>query len=140
MDDPARLGVSTLPHGSKNGIHYFHLGQVPSHDDDEKSGAAHEVERNRRHRKVDAVRERLANGKSRFGATKGFGSRANLFADLGLGVGVPGRGGSGRGMKRSLSPYPGGSAGETSQGKKMDNPRALFVRPSEIVFVLGAAD
>jgi hypothetical protein len=125
VDEMGKLDLQTLPNGSKDGIHYFHLGQ-PSSDDDQELESQSQSHRDTRQRRVDAVRERIGNARSRLRGQ----------ADLGgLGLGFPGRGGSARGAKRSLSPYMlNGGHGVP------ESPRALFVRPSEIVYVMGAAD
>ena len=64
----------------------------------------------------------------------------------GLGLGIPhsydrglGHGGSGlngNGSKRSVSPFAIQEHGHGGAG--FENPKALFVRPHEVVFVLGA--
>lgn len=76
-----------------------------------------------RQRKLDLIRQSL-------------GKRASVFitgpTNIGLGVPTSREMGMG-GAKRSVSPY----AMEHGSGG-FENPRALFVRPHEVVFVLGS--
>ena len=111
VDDLHRLGVPTLPTGIKAGVHYFHLSP-PADDPVDEARLA-------RQRRIDKIRDSL---KKR---------------PFGLGLGLPDvyGGGNGHGQsgnKRSASPYVDFGAGG------FENPRALFVRPSDIVFVMGA--
>jgi hypothetical protein len=118
-DELDRFGVTTLPTGAKDEIHYFHLSPP---------AFVHDVNRTARQRKLDLIRQSL-------------GKRASVFIGNttihpgkgpSTGLGVP-RSGE-RGMsKRSVSPF----AGEHPAGG-FERPRALFVRPHEVVFVLGA--
>lgn len=151
VEDLARLGVSTLPSGSKDGIHYFYLSQ-PNQDvsngDEHGVGSKYdELLRNDRQRKVEAVRDRIGGtlkngfsgrGNTGLGLGLGFGG-GGVTSGLGPGLQIPGRGGSSRGAKRSISPYPSDIFGSLGTAG-MENPRAMFVRPSEVVFVLGAAE
>ena len=68
-----------------------------------------------RQRRIDAIREGLSK------------KSAKLFG-LGLGIGRPG---DPRPSKRSVSPF-------VQDWGTIDRPRALFVRPSEVVFIMGA--
>jgi hypothetical protein len=70
-------------------------------------------------------------------------NRINGFGGLGVGLGPGlgvrnGNGIHGAGVhKRSASPF----VGEGANGVwNIENPRVLFVRPSEVVYVLGAED
>jgi len=100
-----------LPTGVKAGVHYFHLS-TPTDDSIDEVRLA-------RQRRIEAIRDSLKKRPS------------------GLGLGLPDTygGGNGHGQggnKRSGSPYVDfGASG-------FENPRALFVRPSDIVFVMGA--
>ena len=137
VDDPARLGLPALPSGSKDGIHYFHLAKPSSQYSDNHDPDHEDMVRNIRQRKIEAVRERLGGARNgRYGSSTE--SRGQLGS--GLGLGIPGRRGSGRGAKRSISPYPSDMLGSGAGGGGMENPRAMFVRPNEVVFVLGAAE
>jgi hypothetical protein len=111
VDDLHRLGVPTLPTGTKGGIHYFHL--TPPMDDSVDDA------RLARQRRIETIRDSL---KKR---------------PFGLGLGLPDTCGGGAAhsqgsTKRSASPYVDFGAGG------FENPRALFVRPSDIVYVMGA--
>lgn len=134
--------MSTLPNGSKDGIHYFHLTQKTEspmlNGEKEHNGTV----RSARQRKVEVIRESLAGngtGRSRFGSPMGFATPRGQgqYPDglgLGLAMALGGRGGSDRGIRRSVSPL---VMGMDLVGG-FEQPRALFVRPSEVVFVLGA--
>jgi hypothetical protein len=115
-DDLDRFGVHTLATGVRDGIHYFHLSPPAFVAD---------INRTARQRKLDLIRQSLGKRASVF-----IGNTAIHPKGMGMGLGVPpsDRGGS----KRSISPF----AGEHAAG--FDRPRALFVRPHEVVFVLGA--
>lgn len=122
-EDLDRFGVVTLPSGSKEGVHYFHL--TPPQSDTHTHALADADVRAARQRQLERIRE-------------GLGNKSKLVG-LGLGLGLsPAIGASGMGlhpasatMKRSASPFVGDWA-------PVEAPRALFVRPSEVVYVLGA--
>lgn len=107
MEDLDRFGVDTLPCGSKEGIHYFHLTPHSETPDIEAKSA--------RQRRIDVIREGMAK------------RSAKLFG-LGLGLGRPMES---KVSKRSISPM-------AQEWVGIERPRALFVRPSEVVFILGA--
>ncbi|RXK42234.1 hypothetical protein M231_00592 [Tremella mesenterica] len=111
-DDLTKYEVSTLPSGAMDGIHYFSLS-LP-----DLSNGMPESERIARQRKIEIIREGLKRSK---------------FSNVGSGSEIRGTN-RGRG-KRSVSPFI-GSNGLGWEG--FDNPRALFVRPNEVVFVMGA--
>ena len=103
--------MNTLATGSKDGTHYFHLSPPPFVPD---------ANRTARQRKLDLIRQSL-------------GKRASVFTgNTSSGLGIPKFHG-GPGMKRRTSPF----AGEHAAGH-FERPRALFIRPHEVVFVLGA--
>jgi len=110
VDDLDRLDIPTLPSGSQNGIHYFHLTQPSPEEVDSHRQA--------RQRRIEAIREGLRREPSNI--TLG---RDQYNTGLGLMAAT---------TKRSASPY------IEFGGQAFENPRALFVRPSEIVFVMGA--
>ena len=107
VEDLDRFGVDTLPTGSKEGVHYFHM-TTPEEPPDL-------VARSARQRRIDDIR-------------KGIAKRSAKLFGLGLGLGRPGES---RIPKRSISPLAQDWGG-------IERPRALFVRPSEVVFILGA--
>jgi hypothetical protein len=121
-EDLDRFGVVTLPSGSKEGVHYFHLTPPQS---DTYTLADADV-RAARQRQLERIRE-------------GLGKKSKLVGlGLGLGLGLgPGIGAGGMGLHpssaamRSASPF-------VAEWAPVEGPRALFVRPSEVVFVLGA--
>ena len=114
MDDLDRFDIPTLDSGSKDGIHYFHLTPPASEAVDEQ--------RQSRQRRIEAIRESLRRKDSN---TKlGVVGRDGFIHGLASGVGVT--------TKRSASPY------VEFGGEGLEHPRALFVQPSEIVFVMGA--
>jgi len=99
--------VDTLPSGSKEGVHYFHLSPSEDlHNLDAKAA---------RQRRLDVIRE-------------GMPKRSAKLFGLGLGLGRPQEP---RVPKRSISP-------SMQDWGGIERPRALFVRPSEVVFILGA--
>ena len=107
-----------MPTGALDGIHYFHLSR-PTHAPDTNKVA--------RQRKLDLIRQSL-------------GKRASVFitnsGPPSIGLGIPGQPSTinGGGSKRSISPF----AAEHGSGILFEQPRALFVRPHEVVFILGA--
>ena len=110
-DDLDRFGVNTLDTGCKDGIHYFHLSAPPLVPDTNRSA---------RQRKLDLIRQSL-------------GKRASVFiGNTSTGLGIPKYNGT-TGGKGRTSPF----AGEHATGH-FERPRALFIRPHEVVFVLGA--
>lgn len=116
-DDLDRFGVPTMPTGALDGIHYFHLTRPTPTPETNKAA---------RQRKLDLIRQSL-------------GKRASVFitnsGPPSIGLGIPGpQSGMNGGSKRSLSPF----TGEHGSGILFEHPRALFVRPHEVVFVLGA--
>jgi hypothetical protein len=129
VDDLDRLGVETLPAGARGGVHYFHL--TPPNED------AMDEARLVRQRRIESIRETLRVGSRAYGAYNnavGMGSIDPLRMRAGSTgkLSVPGAMAGGP-TKRSVSPFM-----EYGQGFGFENPRALFVRPSEIVFVMGA--
>jgi len=112
-DDLDRFGVKTLDTGSKDGTHYFQLSAPPFVPDSNRTA---------RQRKLDLIRQSL-------------GKRASVFIGntSHSGLGIPKFNGQITGTKRSISPF----AGEQAAGH-FERPRALFIRPHEVVFVLGA--
>ncbi|KAK4684302.1 hypothetical protein P7C73_g5884, partial [Tremellales sp. Uapishka_1] len=110
VEDLERFEIETLPFGSRDGVHYFHFTvNPPTVDEDEQEA------RLLRQRKIDLMKMNANEG----------GARKKAKLSLGLGLETE--------RKRSNSPFVGG---EVSAG--MENPRALFVRPQEVVFILGA--
>ena len=98
VDDLGRFNVPTLPSGTMDGIHYFHL--TPYSEPDEQREY-----REARQRRIEAIRLSL---------------RRRTVSNGNFDAHVP-----------SGSPY-------IEPGLEVDHPRALFVRPSEIVYVMGA--
>jgi hypothetical protein len=153
VEDLDRFGVDTLPAGSQAGVHYFHLTHTDpvQTEQDARTEAEYEI-RAARQRKVETIREgiRKAGGRTQ-AATAGAGAGVGLGLGLGggLGGGIVGGGGtgglggmggergSGRGSKRSASPFVSPAQGQGEWVGK-EGLRALFVRPSEVVYVVGA--
>lgn len=122
-------------------MHYFHLTQTdPVQTTYEARAEAEFDARTARQRKIETIRD---------GLRKGGGGPAGKSVGLGLGLGfglpptstgIGERGQSRRGGKRSISPFvpgaQGGAAGSDWVGSQ--GLRALFVRPSEVVYVVGA--
>jgi hypothetical protein len=113
VDDLDRLGVETLPSGVKSGVHYFHLS-LPVEDGVDEA-------RLNRQRRIEAIRETLR--KRTFSHV--LGSLDPYGAKLGV-TNPP------VGTRRGASPFVDFGHGG------FEHPRALFVRPSEIVYVMGA--
>lgn len=133
-EDLDRFGVPTLLTGSRDGYHYFHLSRSDPLQTSFEAQAEAEMEiRQVRQRKIDTIREGL--------------KRPKLYG-LGLGrdmIGGTALDGSGMGIrdtgmvKRSTSPFPGGmGVGGGGDWIGQEGLRVLFVRPSEIVYVVGA--
>lgn len=151
VEDLDRFGVNTFPAGSQDGIHYFHLTSSSSTTSSDSTLRVSESEydqRLARQRKIELIREGLK--KSNTGYTpksNGVGlGMMPMINGLGLGLAssIGGERGSGRGTtRRSISPFvgpggvgPGGGNGVDWVGT--EGLRALFVRPSEVVYVVGA--
>lgn len=109
VDDLDRLGVETLPSGVQSGIHYFHLTPPQEEYINENKIS--------RRRKLEQIRETLR---------KTAKSINSLTVDPQFGA------------KRAISPFMDFNMGGGGYTHGFENPRAMFVRPSEIVFVMGA--
>jgi hypothetical protein len=139
VEDYDRLGVETLPSGSKDGLHYFHKTDLLEFGHN-PSPAEQEVRHNRQ-RRIESIREGLKRKPNRNNTAPGSGN-SHL---MGLGLGLPPvSGGFGHNQlgveglrKRSTSPFV-GDWGIGSAFTGFENPRVLFVRPSDVVFVIGA--
>ncbi|ORX34351.1 hypothetical protein BD324DRAFT_583444 [Kockovaella imperatae] len=116
-----RFNVSTLDSGSLDGIHYFHLSSQEGNMEDVDVRLA-------RQRRIEVIREGLERPVGLGLGTIGRHRAAGLPAPGTFGLGV-----DNLGTKRSKSPTP-----FTDGFGTIVNPRVLFVRPSEVVFVLGA--
>ena len=113
--------------GVQNGTHYFHLSDPGSLADVDLDA------RLNRQRRMEVIRESL--GKP-IGLGLGLGSTR---AVAGLPVAGPyGLGVDTRGAKRSKSPIPYADGYGLGAMAEVGGGRVLFVRPSEVVFVLGA--
>ena len=123
-----KYDVPTLPSGSVTGTHYFSVSPLVN---DEPADLDIKMARQR---KVEMIQEGL--------------KKKSKFSGIGLGLGGVGLSPSSRpagmaaGLRggRSVSPFvgPGGGANANEWGPRFENPRAMFVRPSEVVFVMGA--
>ena len=109
MEDLERFGVDTLPTGSDGGVHYFHISP-PELPSDSNAAAARQT-------RLDTIRDRMPR-------------KASRLYGLGLGLGRPQEA---LVSKRSVSPF---ALAQVWIG--IERPRALFVRPSEVVFILDA--
>jgi hypothetical protein len=115
VDDLERLGVETLPTGAKDGIRYFHFTKRPA---GYPASGAPDAERARRQRRITAIAESLPSPRKRYAT------------GLGLGLG-PSLAPPSADARRAASPF-------AADWAPLERPRALFVRPSEVVFVMGA--
>lgn len=132
MDDlSTRFGIATLPSGFKSGIHYFHVGTP-----DQTRPSPYELDRKiARRRQIERIRDSLAQERrERYASAASATAAAGSAYGLGLGLPSPVALGFDRdvGFQRSSSPYP------VDRHSGYEHPRALFVRPSEVVFVIGA--
>jgi hypothetical protein len=122
-EDLERFGVPTLASGAKEGVHYFHLTPTALDEGVNMDAKASRL------RQIDRIREGLGKPSRLLGLGLGL---ANGGHGLGLGLPIPtGLGGERGGTKRSASPFVG-------DWTPVERPRALFVRPSEVVFIMGA--
>jgi hypothetical protein len=117
VDDLERFGVETLSTGAKGGVRYFHFTKSATATTDQDA-------KNKRQRRIAAIAESLPSSRRRFN---------------GLGLAGPGLGLGGNGHslaaphdpRRAASPF-------VADWAPPEKPRALFVRPHEVVFVMGA--
>ena len=123
--------MATLPSGVKADTHYFHFTSPDpsSLGSDGEQEATHE-QRIMRQRRIEQIRMGLRERKiSAAGGRAGTTAKARNGS---LGVGYAGTAG---GVSRATSPYAGHASGVDWVSGEM---RALFVRPSEVVYVVGA--
>lgn len=113
VDDLERLGVDTLPTGARDGVRYFHFTPPPP-----ESGSS--AERAERARKLALIAEEMA----REGRGEPLRPRPARVPSNQLGLG-------GLGL-RAASPF------AVPDWGPPERPRALFVRPSEVLFVMGS--
>lgn len=113
VEDLDRLGVDTLPSGARDGVRYFHFTPPPT---DSGSNA----ERAERARKLALIADEMA----REARGEPVRPRPARVASNQLGLG-------GLGM-RAASPF------AVPDWGPPERPRALFVRPSEVLFVMGS--
>jgi hypothetical protein len=142
-EDLDRFGIDTFPAGSRNGVHYFHLTQKdPVQTVYEAKAEAEYESRIARQRKIEVIKEGLerVREKSVSGLAPTLKKATGLELDLSRGLG--GESGFPRGTSRSMSPFVGpGGTGHLQGGADwlgVAGLRALFVRPSEVVYVVGA--
>lgn len=129
-DLSARFGITTLPSGSRGDVHYFHVGAA-----DQARPSPYELDRKiARRRQIDRIRDSLAQERRERYASAASTSASGSSYGLGLGLPSPVTLGFDRdlGPQRSTSPFP------VDREVGFVQPRALFVRPSEVVFVIGA--
>lgn len=112
-----RPGLKTYPQGTKDGVYYFHV--TPPEESDDMTDV-----RLARQRRVEVIRESLT-------AARGTRTRGSMTADMA-------KTSSGAGSKRSASPFVPGVAGAGEWMARDKDLRAMFVRPCEVVYVLGA--
>lgn len=111
VDDLDRFGVETLPTGAKSGVRYFHFSPPDAPAGDEA--------RSIRQRRISAIADSL--------------SGRGVRRPNGLGLAVNGNNSLGppADTRRAASPF-------VADWTAPEKPRALFVRPSEVLFVMGA--
>jgi len=112
VDDLERFGVETLPTGAKDGVRYFYFTKPSTVATDSEAKA-------RRQRRIAAIAESLPTSRKRFNghSLSGIGGANSLVPP--------------KDPRRAASPF-------VADWAPPEKPRALFVRPHEVVFVMGA--
>lgn len=121
VDDLERLGVETLPTGARDGVRYFHFTAPAALST--PGDQNHPDKRALRQRRIANIAESLPGRQGRSNI------RQPSIAALALGGGLAPPPADPR---RASSPF------AASEWAAPERPRALFVRPSEVVFVMGA--